>query len=158
MYRDTIQFNKFQLPEVFTISLSGRDYQMTISYNEVNDRLYITISDENSEDIVTNEKMVAGERLFADIGDSSLPSEDLIMIDETGKETCVNFGNVNENMFLSIDDTFTHELDPSNTNDGIYNPDGDDTNMGMDDDEDDINTFEDDFDGLDNFVEDRGEQ
>ncbi|MCY9807024.1 hypothetical protein OXT66_05595 [Lentilactobacillus senioris] len=156
MYRDTIQFNKFQLPETFLVTLSGNDYAITVSYNEVNDRLYLTLADENGEPLVTNERLVAGEPLFADIHDASLPSEDLVMIDETGKSTCVNFSNVNEDIFITIDDTFTGEMDPDNTNDGVYNPDGDDTSMGMDDDSDD-SMDDDEFDGLDDFIEDRGD-
>ncbi|WP_268914122.1 phage baseplate plug protein [Lentilactobacillus sp. SPB1-3] len=155
MYRNTIQFNKFQLPEKFNLTLSGNDYQITVIYNEANDRLYLTLADENGKVLVTNEKLVAGERLFADIGDASLPSEDLVLMDETGKETSVNFANVNESMFITIDDTFSNETNPNNTDEGIYNPDGDDTNMGMDD--DDTLPSNDDFDGLDDFVEDRGE-
>lgn len=157
MYRDTIQFNKFQLPETFLVTLSGNDYEITVSYNEVNDRLYLTLADENSEPLVTNEKLVAGEPLFADISDANLPSEDLVMIDETGKSTCVNFSNINEDIFITIDDTFTGEMDPDNTNDGVYNPDGDDTSMGLDDDDSDDSMYDDEFDGLDDFVEDRGD-
>ncbi|MGF7436752.1 phage baseplate plug family protein [Lentilactobacillus senioris] len=157
MYMDTIQFNKFQLPETFLVTLSGNDYEITVSYNEVNDRLYLTLADENGEPLVTNEKLVAREPLFADISDANLPSEDLVMIDETGKSTCVNFSNINEDIFITIDDTFTGEMDPDNTNDGVYNPDGDDTSMGLDDDDSDDSMDDDEFDGLDDFVEDRGD-
>lgn len=155
MYRNTIQFNKFDLPESFSITLGGRDYHIKISYNKVNDRLYISISDENDEPIVTNEKLVAGERLFASIVDVNLPSEDLVMIDETGKSTCVNFANVNRDIFITIDDTFKGELDPGNTDEGVFNPDGDDSNMDTDVDESDLP--DDDDDALDDLDDMRGD-
>lgn len=151
MYRNTINFNKYQLPETFHMTLSGNIYNFEVSYNIVNDRLYLSISDEDDEPLVTNEKLVAGERLFQDIADNNLPSDDLVLIDETGKSTCVNFGNVNKNIFITIDDTFTGETDPGNNDDGIYNPDGDDSNMGFDDDEDDSDNLDDEIDGLDDL-------
>lgn len=149
MYRDTIQFNKFQLPETFTKTLSGITYEITVDYNSFNDRLYLSIADENGNDLITNWKLVAGEHLFDGITDINLPSDDLVMIDETGKSTTVNFGNINKTIFITIDDTFTGETDPGNTDDGIFNPDGDDSNMGFEDDEDDednVSDQDDDFD------------
>lgn len=137
MYRRTIRFNKLQLPETFNITLSGQNYYVTISYNEVNDRLYLTLEDEDYEDLITNEKLVAGERLFAGVVDMNLPREDLVLIDETGQATCVNFANVNRDIFIAIDETFPGELTPGNTDEGIFNPDGDDANMGQDADESD---------------------
>jgi len=152
LYRNTIQFNKYQLPETFSMTLSGINYKFTIRYNYVNDRLYLTIADENGVDIVTNEKLVAKERLFAGVSDANLPKDDLVLIDETGKTTVVNFASINQDIFISVDDTFTGELDPGNTDDGIFNPDGDDANMGFDDDDsnDEANS-DDDEDGLDDL-------
>lgn len=153
MYRNTITFNKFQLPETSVRTLSGIVYQFTITYNHLNDRLYLTIADENGEELISNEKLVAGERLFASTSDLNLPSEDLVMIDETGQATCVNFANVNQDIFITIDDTFSGEMDPSNTNDGTFNPDGDDSKMGEADDEqtDDLSDEDDGLDDLDVF-------
>lgn len=152
MYRNTIQFNKYQLPETFSMMLSGINYQFTIRYNHVNDHLYLTIADENGIPLVTNEKLVIGERLFASVSDSNLPKDDLVLIDETGKATTVNFANVNQDAFITIDDTFTGELTLGNTDEGIFNPDGDDANMGTDDDDsDDEDDFDDDDDGLDDL-------
>ncbi|MFC6275599.1 phage baseplate plug protein [Levilactobacillus tangyuanensis] len=158
MYRNTIQFNKYELPENFSKVLSGVEYNFEIMYNKVNDRLYLSISDENFEPLVTNEKLVAGERLFAGVSDTNLPSEDLVLIDETGKSTCVNFANVNKDIFITIDDTFPGELDPGNTDEGIFNPDGDDSKMDMDVDESDLpDDDDDDFDDSDDVDEFGGE-
>lgn len=157
MYRSTIQFNKFQLPETFTKTLSGIVYHITVIYNYVNDRLYLTIADENDVPLVTNEKLVAGEPLFRDIADVNLPSEDLVLIDETGRSTCVNFANVNKDIFITIDETFTGEMDPGNNDDGIFNPDGDIANMGFEADESDEPEPDDDFDGLDDLDLIRGD-
>lgn len=151
MYRNTIRFNKYQLPETFDMTLSGIDYKFTIRYNYVNDRLYLTIADENGVDIVTNEKLVAKERLFASVSDANLPKDDLVLIDETGKTTVVNFANINQDIFIGIDDTFTGELSPGNTDEGIFNPDGDDANMGFDDDSDNEADPDDDYEGLDDL-------
>ena len=152
MYRNTIQFNKYQLPETFSMTLSRVNYKFTIRYNYVNDRLYLTIADENGVDIITNEKLVAKERLFAGVSDANLPKDDLVLIDETGKTTVVNFASINQDIFISVDDTFTGELDPGNTDDGIFNPDGDDANMGFDDDDSDDEANSDDGDdGLDDL-------
>lgn len=157
MYRSTIQFNKFQLPETFTKTLSGIVYEITVNYSYVNDRFYLTIADENGVDLVTDEKLVAGERLFDDITDINLPSEDLVLIDETGRSTCVNFANANKDIFITIDETFTGEMDPGNNDDGILNPDGDIANMGFESDESDEPESDDEFDGLDDLDLIRGE-
>lgn len=152
MYRNTIRFNKYQLPETFSMTFSGVNYKFTIRYNYVNDRLYLTIADENGVDIITNEKLVAKERLFAGVSDANLPKDDLVLIDETGKTTVVNFASINQDIFISVDDTFTGELDPGNTDDGIFNPDGDDANMGFDDDDSNNEAdSDDDYDGLDDL-------
>ncbi|MCT3567628.1 hypothetical protein EFR94_09545 [Levilactobacillus brevis] len=151
MYRNTINFNKYQLPETFNVTLSGIDYEAEIWYNHVNDRLYITLRDENGEDLITSEKLVAGERLFAGVNDENLPREDLVMIDETGKSTVVNFANVNRDIWIAEDDTFPGELDPGNTDEGIFNPDGDETSMDFDADETDEPDDDDDLDELDDL-------
>lgn len=151
MYLDTIQFNKNDLPQTFDLSLSGMDYEATVDYNSENDRFYLSLVDENGEDLVTRERLVAEETLFSDLHDVAIPSDSLTLIDETGQTHEVNLATLNESIFISIDNRFTGEMDPDNHNSGYFNPDGDDANMDFSVDE----TFEDgDNDTDDSFDDD----
>ncbi|KRL16502.1 hypothetical protein FD38_GL001355 [Levilactobacillus zymae DSM 19395] len=79
------------------------------------------------------------------------------MIDETGKATVVNFANVNRDIWITEDETFTGELDPGNADEGIFNPDGDEANIDFDSDETDDPSDDDDLDELDDLDLIRGE-
>nr|WP_054660818.1 hypothetical protein [Secundilactobacillus kimchicus] len=129
------------------------EYEATVDYNSENDRFYFSLVDEDGEDLVTRERLVAQETLFADLHDAALPSETLTLIDETGQTHEVNLATINDSIFISIDNRFTGEMDPNNHSSGYFNPDGDDANMDFSVEE----TFEDADNDTDDSIDDDSE-
>jgi len=133
MYRTTFDFDKSEKDSVFNLEFSGSEYEFEISYNKVNDSFYITIRDVNGEDIVTCEKIVYGEKIFADINFGDLPEDDFVPLDESGKCHSVTFETMNDGVYITVDDLFTGELDENDTQSGELNPDGNQSEMIADD-------------------------
>lgn len=101
--RDRIEINKELIPYSFDILLAAEWYTFEIHYNEIADQFTVTLS-KDDEVLVFGEPIVYGVPLFTDLYQSGIyPPLEITPLDESGQETEVNWNNLNETVFLTIE-------------------------------------------------------
>ncbi len=103
MKKDTLQINKTMIPYSFNILLADELFNLTINHNEKHDIFTIAVK-KDDETVCEGEPIIYGVPLFHDVymaGKS--PAVDIIPIDESGERDTVTYTNLNETVFLTID-------------------------------------------------------
>ena len=103
MKKDRLLITKDLIPYTFNILLADELFNLTIEYNENCDLFTVALRKDN-ELICEGEPIVYGFPLFSDIYQAGkYPALNIIPIDESGENTSVSFKNLNETVFLTID-------------------------------------------------------
>lgn len=103
MKKDRIQIKKSLIPYTFYILLADELFQMTVNHNEKHDIFTITLQKDGTT-ICEAEPIIYGVPLFYDIYASGKhPALTIIPFDESGQEQSVTYDNLNETVFLTVD-------------------------------------------------------
>lgn len=109
MQRDIIEINKEQIPYEFDIVLADETFLIGVNYNEIADLFTLSLSKLNEETgeyetICTGEPIIYGQPLWKDVYISDkYPAVDIVPLDESGESTSVTYDNLNNTVFLTID-------------------------------------------------------
>lgn len=98
--RDRIIVDKTLIPYNFDILLGAELYNLGFDYNEEGKFFTASLS-RNDEVLVSSEKMIYGNKLFASVPHLS-PVLDIVLYDESGKNTEITYENFGESVFLTI--------------------------------------------------------
>ena len=103
MKRDRILITKDLIPYVFNISLADELFALTVNYNEKHDFFTVKL-EKGGETLCEGEPVVYGFPLFGDLYQAGkFPALDIIPIDDSGQQNTVTFENLNELVFLTVD-------------------------------------------------------
>lgn len=109
MQRDFIEINKEQIPYEFNIELADETFLIGVNYNETADLFTLSLSKLNEEtgdyeSICTGEPLIYGKTLWEDVYISGkFPAVDIVPFDESGETNAVTYDNLNNTVFLTID-------------------------------------------------------
>lgn len=102
--RDYIAINKNLIPYSFDILLGAKTYTLTVKYNETSDLFVVELKCDGVA-ICSGEPLIYGHPLFSDCYMvDKFPSVTLVPYDESGEEQEITFQNLNETVFLTMDD------------------------------------------------------
>lgn len=102
MEKEYIEIEKTLVPYSFEVELAAEIFELTVNYNSLGDYFTVDLNKDGAA-LVMGEKIVYGEPLFKEIYDARFPAPSIIALDESGKETRVGWDNLNETVFLVID-------------------------------------------------------
>lgn len=103
MKYDRMPINKNMLPYNFRILLGDELFNLAVSYNESHDFFTIALIKDDIL-ICSGEPIMYGVPLFHDIYKvGKYPALDIIPFDESGENDRVTFENLNETVFLQVD-------------------------------------------------------
>lgn len=111
MKRDIIEINKDLIPYEFDIVLADETFKIGINFNETAELFTADLSKLNEESgeyekICKGEPIVYGKKLWEDVYiTGKYPAIDIVPLDESGENNAVTFDNLNETVFLCIDNT-----------------------------------------------------
>lgn len=111
--RDEIPVDKDSLPEQFEFDFGEESFLLGVNYNEREDFFTLDIFTVDEEPIVLGERLILNQPLWTGITNPLLPVEDIVPMDEAGKETAITFENFGDTVSLYIDDLAPDELDAS---------------------------------------------
>ncbi len=101
--RDRIEITKDIIPYAFDISLADEIFTITVNYNAYADIFTFSL-EKNGEVICAGEPIVYGIPLWKDLFVcGKYPEVEIIPIDESGNMNSVTYENLNETVFLTID-------------------------------------------------------
>jgi len=101
--RDIIEVNKELVPYSFNILLADEWFELYIDYNKTADMFTAALY--KDDELVASELIVMGRTLFADVYQpGTFPAVEIIPQAPNGVEETVNFENLGETVFLTIED------------------------------------------------------
>lgn len=113
---DIIKIKKDKIPYRTKIKFSNGIFEFRFRYNRFADRIYVDVYNEDSELLADSEKLVYGIPLWYKIledNDGNLnidfPDKYIIPLSADGEERPVNLKNLQENIFLTIQDRYNPE-------------------------------------------------
>jgi hypothetical protein len=102
-----IEINKSELPERFAIDLANETFVLEFYYNELGDFFTVNLYEPNGLEgetpLVMGEKLVLNQPLWGDFTSLNFPSPTIVPMDLAGKETRITWENMNETVFLYLD-------------------------------------------------------
>jgi hypothetical protein len=104
-----IEITKSELPEKFDFDLGAETFTLGFNYNDTGGFFTIDLLKPNEIEseatpIVLGEKLVLGKPLWSDFSSFELPAPQLIPLDISGTEDRITWENMNEKVFLYIND------------------------------------------------------
>lgn len=102
MEKEYIEIKKDLVPYRFSIELGAELYEIEVHYNALGDFFTLDLYKDN-ETLVLGEKIVYGVPLFGITFDERFPAPTIIPIDPAGQETRVGWDNLNNTVFLVVD-------------------------------------------------------
>lgn len=100
--RDYIEIKKDIVPYTFNILLGDEWFFFDVDYNETADMFTLTVR--RDDEVITTEPLILGVPLFKDTYRAGFPSVTLVPYAPNGNEKAVTYANLNNSVFLSIDD------------------------------------------------------
>ena len=105
MMRDYIEIKKELIPYSFNIELLGSIARLEIKYNKKHDFFTVSLG-KNGVIVCESEPIVYGMPLFGDVPISKKnPLPNIVPYDESGHENTVTFENLNNTVYLVLDNT-----------------------------------------------------
>ena len=103
MRKDKILIEKSQIPYIFSIALNSATYSLEIRYNSHADLFVIGLYDKDGT-LLCYEPIIYGAELFkAHYKAGIYPAMKIVPLDESEENTAVTWDNMNETVFLIID-------------------------------------------------------
>lgn len=108
---DYIEIEKDNVPYEFDIELGDETFLIGVDYNETAEMFTLCLSKLNEEtgeyeEVCTGEPIVYGVPLWNDVYRSGkFPAVVIIPQDESGENNAVTFDNLNDTVFLKIDNS-----------------------------------------------------
>ena len=103
MKKDRILITKDLIPYKFNILLADELFTLTVKHNSSHDLFTISL-EKDKQILCEGEPIIYGSPLFRDIYQAGkFPCIDIIPIDESGEQNTVTFKNLNETVFLIVD-------------------------------------------------------
>lgn len=103
MQKDYIPINKDLIPYTFDILLGGEMFNIRVDYNKTADMFTLALS-KDGEKVCEGEPIVYGVPLWQDVFiTGKYPAVIVVPCDENGDITAVTYDNLNETVFLVID-------------------------------------------------------
>lgn len=103
MKKDRILITKDLIPYSFNILLADELFTLTVYYNEKHD-LFTVALEKDGEMICAGEPIIYGTPLFRDVYlAGNYPAIDIVPLDESGENNTVTFENLNETVFLTVE-------------------------------------------------------
>lgn len=99
---DYIEIDKDSVPYRFETSIADELYTFEIHYNADYDFFTVDLEDANGEALVSGEKLIYGQSLFADVWDSRFPKIPIVPWDESENSTEVTWDTLNTSVFLYL--------------------------------------------------------
>ena len=104
-----MDINKDEIPEEFDMDLGNETFTLTFKYNTSFDFFTVDLKkatevDSEPEELVMGEKLILNKPLFSDFTSFDFPAPTIIPMDLSGVEKRITFDNLNEKVFLYIDD------------------------------------------------------
>ena len=101
--KDRIEINKELIPYTFDILLSGKTFTIRVDYN-ASGNLFVLSLYKDGKLIRAGQPLIYGTRLWETVYVSGeYPMEDIVPFDESGQSIAVTFDNLNNTVFLVID-------------------------------------------------------
>lgn len=101
--RDKIEITKSLIPYTFEILLSGEVFTIRVDYNKSAD-LFVLRLEKDGEVICAGEPIIYGVPLWQDVFIAEkYPTLTIIPLDEAKNMSAVTYDNLNETVFLIID-------------------------------------------------------
>lgn len=102
--RNRIEINKSLIPYTFEILLGGELFEIGVDYNNTAELFTLSLS-KDGEVVCAGEPVIHGQKLWASVYQpEKYPAVDIVPLDESGNTDKVTFDNLNETVFLTIDD------------------------------------------------------
>ena len=102
--RDIIEINKGLIPYSFEILLGGEMFEIGVNYNNTAELFTLSLK-KDGEVICAGEPVIYGQKLWQSVYQPNMyPSVDIVPLDESGNVNAVTYDNLNETVFLTIDD------------------------------------------------------
>lgn len=109
MEKDIIEIDKTSIPYEFEIELADETFLIGVYYNETADLFTLSLSKLNEEtgefdEVCKGEPIVYGKPLWEDVfNNEKYPALLIVPLDESGESNAVTYDNLNETVFLTID-------------------------------------------------------
>lgn len=101
--KDTIEIKKSLIPYTFNILLAGEEFTIRVDYNKTAD-MFVLRLEKDGEVICAGEPIVYGVPLWKDVFlANKYPALTITPLDEAKEMNAVTYGNLNETVFLIID-------------------------------------------------------
>lgn len=102
--RSVININKELIPYTFDILLGGKTFTIRVDYNATGD-LFVLSLYKDKQLIRAGQPLIYGKKLWETVRvTKDFPLESIVPFDESGESIAVSFNNLNETVFLVIDD------------------------------------------------------
>ena len=111
MKYDILEINKDLVPYEFDIALANETFRIGVEYNETASFFTLSLSKRNEgtgeyDEVCAGEPIVYGVPLWNDVYRSGkFPAPIIIPYDESGASNAVTFDNLNDTVFLIVDNT-----------------------------------------------------
>ena len=104
MQRDYLPINKELIPYTFSILLGEEMFDIRVDYNSLADMFTLSLY-KNEELICAGEPVIYGVQLWKDVFVAGkYPNVKITPIDESGETDAVTWDNLNETVFLVVDE------------------------------------------------------
>lgn len=98
-----IEIEKELIPYTFEITLGMEVFVFDVLYNDREELFTVNLYDTDRNPLAYGEPLIYGEVLFNAVRDLDFPIVEIRPIDESGKETAITFGNMNDTVLLAVD-------------------------------------------------------
>ena len=110
MNNDVIEISKDDIPYEFEIELADETFKIGVDYNETAEMFTVSLhklnEDGEFEEVCAGEPLIYGVPLWNDVyKQGKFPAVVIIPYDESGESNLVTYDNLNETVFLTIDNS-----------------------------------------------------
>lgn len=102
--RDSIEIDLNSIPYSFDVDIEDDTYTLTIQYNEILEQYTVDLAFIDGTKIISGEPMILGVPLWYGRSSPDLPVWSIVPMDESGQADRVSPDNLEQTVFLLIDD------------------------------------------------------
>jgi len=98
-----IDIDKNEIPYAFEMELAGEIFEFEVNYNQAHDFFTLDLF-KNGGALVVGEKLILNRPLFRNRIDIQLPKVQIIPLDRANSATRITYENLNETVFLYVNE------------------------------------------------------